>query len=368
VTGYHLQRLTSLTGLITGMLHTNSCHLSKIGSGLLQSIDSKSKETHAKRFLENPHIDHETYYLPYLQEFLSKTGIKSSKKGVKERFYLVIDGTQTGSKHVSLMLSVVVKDQIFPVFWEVRAGQKGHFSTEIHLNVVEKGVRLLEKILTKLGITPQFCLLGDGEFDSVDLQILCTNTLKIDYIFRTSCNTVFYEEGDEMRPKQLQKTVELPHEDKCFFIPDVQFSKQKLENVNFLYWFDEKKYEKPLFLISSLDNAPDIQAGYRVRFDIESLFKNLKSRGFNLHKNRLGSIDALTNLIMVVALAFCTMMNFGIENKDNPLKIKVQRIDKKVNSTFSFARELFFYCKTEEIEITLIQNNNLYQNLTILQT
>ena len=38
---------------------------------------------------------------------------------------------------------------------------------------------------------------------------------------------------------------------------------------------------------------------------------------------------AINNLIMVAALAFCLLMNFGSENEHNSLKIKVQRIDKK---------------------------------------
>ncbi|MDZ7880612.1 MAG: hypothetical protein U5L45_23255 [Saprospiraceae bacterium] len=49
----------------------------------------------------------------------------------------------------------------------------------------------------------------------------------------------------------------------------------------------------------------------------------------------------VTLMLSIVALAFCIMLNFGFNNQHNPLKIKVQRIDKKINSIFTFAR-LFF--------------------------
>ena len=81
--------------------------------------------------------------------------------------------------------------------------------------------------------------------------------------------------------------------------------------------------------------------------------KDFKSRGFNLHKNRLQKQHAVNNLIMVAALAFCFLMNFGIANEDNPLKIKVQRIDKKVNSIFSFAILLFQYLIKEKFILLL---------------
>jgi IS4 transposase len=96
-------------------------------------------------------------------------------------------------------------------------------------------------------------------------------------------------------------------------IPNIEFSNEKLEKVNFLYWFDFKVYEKALFLISTLDNAPDIQDAYALRFRIETMFKDLKSRGFNVHENRLGKEFSRTNLLIVVALAFCIMLNFGFK-------------------------------------------------------
>ena len=68
---------------------------------------------------------------------------------------------------------------------------------------------------------------------------------------------------------------------------------------------------------------------------------------------------------MVAALAFCFLMNFGIENKDNPLKIKVQRIDKNVNSIFSYAILLLQYLIKEDLELNFCPNlnKNFMQNV-----
>ena len=79
-------------------------------------------------------------------------------------------------------------------------------------------------------------------------------------------------------------------------------------------------------------------------------------------------MHALTNLIIVAALSFCIMLNFGYENEDNPIKIKVQRIDKKINSIFTYARLLFQHCQEEEINNTIIDNKKFVDCLAKIQT
>lgn len=88
------------------------------------------------------------------------------------------------------------------------------------------------------------------------------------------------------------------------------------------------------------------------------MFKDLKTRGFNLHKNRLDKIVAVSNLIMVAVLAFCFVMNFGIFNIDNPLKIKVQRNDKNTNSIFSFVVLFFEYLVQKNKKFIFYPNIN----------
>ena len=349
--GHVLKRINSLSGLVSGMIEKGKSHLSKIGSGLPQDINAHSQEIHAKRFLENRYTDYKVHYLPYLPCFIASFSQNKAFLANKLDLKLVIDGSQMGSKYVALMLSVVVGKRAIPIFWLVKKGKKGHFPTEMHLDLIRQSIKSLSGFLS-----PQttFTLLGDGEFDSVDLQRCCRQELNINYVFRTACDTLMYENGDEFQPKNIK----LDKKTTTLFIPSIDFSKEKFEDVHFLYWFDQRIYDEPLFLISNFDNTPDIIEAYRQRFAIETMFKDFKSRGFNLHKNRLQKQHAVNNLIMVAALAFCFLMNFGIANEDNPLKIKVQRIDKKVNSIFSFAILLFQYLIKEKLELCFCPNLN----------
>jgi hypothetical protein len=347
VQGHAQQHMTTLTSLITGMINTGRSNLGSISTGLAQDIDAASREKHAKRFLEHKNTTYDVHYLPFVEVILKQIILESNHKvGIK----FVIDGSMVNSAHIALMISVVKGNQAIPVYWVVKKGKKGHFTTQMHLDVVQKVVEIIQNILEQLALTHiPVTLLGDGEFDSVELQALCRSPLKWDYIFRTACDTLLYEEDDEFQPKHLG----LAPNTSFLFISGVDFSKKRFQDVNFLYWHDVKIYKDPLFLVSSFDDPMQIMDDYKIRFSIERLFKNFKSAGFNLHKNRLRIIHAIQNLIIVAALAFCIVLNFGLKNKASPLRKKVQRIDKNSLSIFSFAYQFIRYCMRMDIHFVL---------------
>lgn len=333
--GHALQRVTRLTALVSGMISTRSCHLNALGSGIMEDINDASRETAAKRFLENKYTDYRLHYLPYFKQILATRALLCDDKGLT----FVIDGSQMGTSHVALMVSLVHKKRAIPIFWLIKKGKKGHFPTDMHLEVIRKVAHIVSPIVKRdIPIT----LLGDGEFDSVELQKLCREELKWHYVFRTACNSKIYENGNLFQPKSMI----IDENESMLFIADTEFSDKKFQNVHFLYWHDKKEYDDPLFLISSYDDPADIIYFYKQRFAIETLFRDLKSRGFNLDKNRLKKANALFNLIMVAALGFCLLIAFGEQNRDNTLKNKVLRnhkIKKGEISIFSFALKLLDY-------------------------
>jgi Transposase DDE domain len=346
------KRFKTLASLVCGMLRSKSSHLPHISKGLPQKIKAASRETAAKRFLENGHTTYKCHFLPFLTSFVRKILQKSFKKGQTLSISLVIDGSVMNSNHIALMVSMVIGKRAIPICWVVKKGKKGHFDSQMHLAVIEQTAAVFKHILAQL--PPQLSkdskitLLGDGEFDSVELQKLCRQELNWDYVFRTSSDCVLYENDDMFQPK----TMHLDKNEVFCFIEGVDFSKARFKDVAFLYWHDAKKYKDPLFLVSNIDDPFKIMAAYQQRFAIETMFKDLKSRGFNLHKNRLTKIIAITNLIMIAALAFCILMKFGEQNIDNPLKEMIKRSDKNTYSIFSFAFHLLHYCLDNEEEFT----------------
>lgn len=338
--GNALKRITTLSGLIAGMIRKGSSNLPDIGSGLPQNIDANSKTVAAKRFVNNKWTDYETHYLPFIVEFL-RAIIAFTPVG--DSLPIAIDGSQMGKHHAALMVSVVWQNRGIPICWFVKRGSKGHFTEENHVEVLSHTAQILKPLLPP-GMSA--IVLGDGEFDGINLQTFCNNC-GWQYVLRTACDTVLYENGERFQARQAAPQFE----QNCSFIPQVEFTEKRFRYVNFLCWHDKKRYEKPIFLVSSLSEAGDIMEYYDQRYSIECLFKDLKSTSFNLHKTRLKKACDISNLIIIAALAFIMLLSLGIMHEHSPLRKKVQRVrhDRKVLSIFSFANRLLDYLIDNDI-------------------
>jgi len=338
--GHPLKRVKKLAGLICGMLRKKKCTMSAVGSGLPQQITAHGKEKACKNFLDNAWNNYETHYLPYIKHFLP---LFIENANTQESIYFVIDGSQMGNHHVALMVSLVYKNRSIPICWIVRKGAKGHFTNQMHLALIEQVYEYFKPQLPK---DKPIILLGDGEFDSIGLQAFCRK-VGWDYVFRTACNTLMYEQGESFQAKNLAIAPQTDH----LFIPNVAFTKEQFKNANFLSWHDPK-YDDPIPLVSNLPEALDIISAYDKRYSIECLFKDLKSTSFNIHKTRLTSAAAISNLIMVAAFAFTLLIKLATKYEHHDIRKYLHRLrpDRVVCSIFFYALELIDYFLDEDIE------------------
>lgn len=249
----------------------------------------------------------------------------------------MIDGSQMGKHNASLMMSLYWRKRGIPICWLVKQGSKGHFKEAEHITLLTKAHQVLTPLLQN---NRTVTLLGDGEFDGVELQKCCLS-FGWDYVLRTASNTILYENGQAFKARE----VEANSQQNCFLIPDVEFTKERFKYVNFLCWHNQKKHIDPIFLVSNLTNAGDIIYYYEQRYSIECLFKDLKTNSFNLQKTRLKKPDEVSNLILIAAMAFMMLMALAFHNDSTKIRKKVQRVrrDRKVLSVCAFAYALLDY-------------------------
>lgn len=342
--GHAFRRIKSLAAFICGILRKKKPHMSAIGSGLPQIITAHSKEKAAKKFLENYFIGFDCYYLPYISTLLEQIIAVMPKN---EAIKLVIDGSKMGNAHMALMVSIVYKGRGIPIAWLVKKKPKGHFSAQTHVELVNQVHQIIDSLV---GVTKPIILLGDGEFDSIDLQQFC-RTKGWGYVLRTACNTVFYQGNIRFQPKDLEIDVK----DKALFksYPNVKFTEKQFKNVHFVYWHDPK-YEDPLPLISNLGNPEEITRLYDQRYSIEGMFKDLKSTTFNIHKTRLKDERSISNLIMIGAFAFTLLVKIGVKYQNSHHRKYIHRLrpDRTVNTIITFARDFIDYCLYEGIDFS----------------
>lgn len=262
-----------------------------------------------KRWLGNKWTDWEGFFLPLAVHFLGKAGTKGE-------LVLILDGSQTGSTHTALMLSVLVRGYAVPLAWLVKKGEKGHFPEQMHLD-------LLRLILPAIPAACRVVLLGDGEFDG---ELLCAWCIEHhwEFVVRTSCN------------RQVDCGVEITRFDALApakghasrFVPNALRG-----GVNAVCWHD-KRFEKPIFLLTNMELGAMACRYYKRRFKIETMFKQLKSKGFQLHKTRLEDADKISSLLIVAAIAFLFTFCLGcfirhqIPQKTLEIFVRKDKIDK----------------------------------------
>lgn len=338
--GHRLSRLKKLAALICGLIRRKRPDMRSLGSGLLQRIKAHSKEKEAKKFLDNRWIDQETYYHPYISQFIEQLmALFPKRKGIT----LVIDGSKMGKNYMALMVSLRLEGRGLPLMWLVRKKAKGHFRADVHLELIKKVYQFLHPIVPA---SKSIKLLGDGEFDSIKLQEFC-NSKSWNYVFRTSSNTVFYENNDSFQPKFIAVNVS----QNFYAIPDIEFTEKRMKNVHFVLWHDPK-YVDPIPLVSNLEEPLDIIQAYTERYSIECMFKDIKSTTFNIHKTRLDSEYAIANLIMLAAFALTLLLKVGIKYKKSRHREYIHRVrnDQKIYSLITYARDFITYCLDEGID------------------
>ena len=183
LTGTVARHLTTLAALISGIVASKSTQLPHIAP---KSPDGTKPESRVKRFarwVDNAHITHERYFVPYAELLLAHLALQT--------LVLVIDGSVVGRGCVALMIHVVYKGRALPLAWVVRRGKKGHFPEDLHIALITQVQELIPP-------GAHVVMLGDGEFDGTDLQ----HTLQEpggSYVVRTGSNITVAWDGDTFR-------------------------------------------------------------------------------------------------------------------------------------------------------------------------
>jgi hypothetical protein len=313
VRGNHLRRLRTLSLQISSCMRTQSSSqegLSTRETGFEKDISTCVTQT--KRWLSSKWTDWESFFAPYARLILRQL----ARSG---EFIFIIDGSETASGCVTLMLSVIWCGYAIPLVWLTKEGKKGHFSEKKHLELLE----LLDKILpTPSNAKPvnyRIVLLGDGEFDGQEVRNHCRQN-GWEFVLRTAIDRIIDCGGGEM---DRIDTLEPLEGEEIVFV-------QKACQEDNAIWWKGKGFDAAIPLLTNMDLGEMACAYYKKRFKIESLFKQFKSQGFKIHKSKVEGDHRVANLIIVVALAFIFTFCMGLIMKitDREILKKFIRPDK----------------------------------------
>lgn len=328
--GRMMQRVQVLAGFISGIVGSQSTHNREAAkhSGLGAKVDSREKRL--SRWYQNDQVTHELDYLPYLQEVLDAfAGLALP---------LAIDGSAIGHGCMVLMVSLLYHNRAIPLVWTVFKRPKGHASAEEHIH-------LLELVRPLLPSASEIIFLGDGEFDSVELQTHLQAIPHWQYVCRTAKNTQIYLDGEWTALDAL------PIEpDRCLTLDAVLFTAQAYGPVQVvLCW--AAQYADPLYLVTNLELGEEACYWYQQRMRIETFFSDQKSRGFHLHKSHISDPVRLARLLIAACLAYVWMIYLGTQAHLRHLIPLLHRADRCDLSLFQLGLDLLHHCLEEDLEL-----------------
>jgi DDE family transposase len=277
------QHLNTLTLMICGIVGAQHVQLDKLASHApIRSRKNESLITRFRRFLKHKDISADALWLPFARALLAGLALTP--------LTILLDGTTAGRGCIVLIASVVYRSRAIPLLWTVVKGKKGHLPEQLHCALIR---RLQELIPPDATVT----LLGDGEFDGTELQTTM-RAATWEYVCRTASNILIYAADRVFTVGDLPLA-----RGEAVCLADVRMTAKQYGPILLIGVWDAKQNE-PIYLITSLADADDAVERYRLRFRIECMFANYKSRGFRIDKSHLAVPERLARLMIATSLAY----------------------------------------------------------------
>lgn len=246
----------------------------------------------------------------------------------KTNLTLVLDRTnwKFGTKNINiLMLGVSYKNVAFPLMFKM-LNKRGNSHTMERID-------LINKYIDWFGIDTINCLLADREFIGEKwLEFLNGNQITYHIRIRNNFRFFSYQKQKEMPAYWLfnrLKLNEFYHHKKIIRLhgQDCYLSGSKTIN----------KDGKPEFIIIVSFNKAEIALDeYNKRWQIETLFRGLKSSGFNIEDTHVTELERLERLFLLTMIAFVWCYKIGDFIDENIEKIQIKKHGRRAVSVFKY--------------------------------
>ena len=311
-------RLNNLIAIIIGIIASQSVVLSKISQELKDSYSTGTEESKIKRlqrFLSNKAINPEKLYEFFAYRLLQKYKFKSKS------IYIIFDHTTIDDRFVILQFSLKVGKRAIPLWFKLFRYKEDGNKDFMH---VKEGLTFLHKILTpyKFDVT----ILADRGFKSVDLFKFIDETLNWKYCIRCTKDIGISIDG-KSKTKKLDDIIPAKCSTKYFY--NVKLTTQEyICNMAVC----KAQEAKDVWFIANNIYEPYAIREYKKRFDIEEMFKDFKSNGFNLEDTWTNDIHYAKMLYFCVCIAYSYIISLGVscsKDKKNNLLGAVKSINRK---------------------------------------
>ena len=295
--------------LINVLQNIKEVSLEKIATALPIPILFESRRKKIQRFLSLPGLNIKTLWFPIIKDWASQNFTDN------QPIYLVIDRTLWERKNL-IMISMIYDSRAIPVYFELLP-KLGSSNLAEQKRVFSQVLPLFKKF--------RIIILGDREFCSVHLA----NWLraeKVEFCLRLKKNENIQIENQNWQ--SLDDSGLTPGVSR--FYSNIKVTKTKqIEGFNVAAKW-KKKFKgcapnEGWFILTNLSDLPSAIKAYKKRFDIEEMFRDFKSGGYNLEDTNVSG-QRLISLILVITFAYSSATFNGLEIKTKGIQKYIGRV------------------------------------------
>jgi hypothetical protein len=291
--------------LVATMLSARSANLMDLAAALPRPAErADMRYQWIARLLANPLVECDTVMRPFVAEAVRHAGAAGGT------VVLILDQSRISARHQMLVLAVRVGERALPLAWRVRA-------TQGSIGFAEQR-ELLTRVAASLPAGGRVVLMGDRFYGTPDLIALC-QALGWGWRLRLKQDLLVFEDGGETTLAD------------CFargehMLSGVEFTEKRV--ATHVAMVHEPGHPEPWII--ALSEAPTVHRAfdYGLRWGIEAMFSDFKSRGFGLEDSQIRHPDRLARLLLVMALALHWAVSTGMweaAHRPPPAEKKLRR-------------------------------------------
>ena len=285
---YHKSRREGLTTLAGVMVDVRSANLMELAAALPREIGTAhDRYQYMERQLKNEKTDAGATIKPYALEAIERLSARG------ETIILQMDQSHINDANEVLMLSVRLRKRALPVAWRVRSTQGN-----IGFGVQKE---LLESVKAWLPAGTAVMLAADRFYGTAQL-IGWRQKAGWSYRIRLKGNLTLSHEGGELTTGEV--AAQLPQG----VIGAELHGSGVTTNIGVLH---EKGHKEPWII--AMDASPNRTTvlDYGMRWGIENMVSDFKSRGFGLMQSHIQKPERLERLILVMSIALYWAVSCG---------------------------------------------------------
>lgn len=303
----NLARIRLVCLFISSLCKVRSVNFSKLSSGFDNNVAASSNYRRIQRFIAEAELP-----MKWISQLIF------TLLPQKDSLVLVIDRTnwKLGEKNINiLMLGVSYKNVAFPLMFRM-LDKRGNSHTS-------ERIALIKDFIEWFGKDCIDCLLADREFIGEDwLGFLNENNIRYHIRIRNNFNIYCPKRQKEIKAWHLfnnLKVGQFQHYNKIMQIRGEYCYLSGMKTI--------KDGKVDFCIVVSFNKPDEALEKYKQRWQIETLFRGLKSSGFNLEDTHVTHLDRLEKLVLLVMVAFVWCYKIGdyIDTEIKPITIKKHR-------------------------------------------